>query len=200
MDKSWMYVDRRSKAYELGVEGFLRFALENVENREQFHCPCAKCGNILQFGVGIIRDHLYFNGVNQSYHIWVMHEESNQTITNASRDAEASPEGRYSFVYEEIGMKENDLEDIRSDPYEFSNVIGDSDQPLDPGCSKYTKLSALIKVYNLKAKYGMSDFMMLTLLISGSKQPNNDIDVYLDPLIHVKYLWDGICGVYDAHK
>ncbi|BFG30824.1 hypothetical protein CerSpe_170980 [Prunus speciosa] len=42
--------------------------------------------------------------------------------------------------------------------------------------------------------------MMLTLLISGPKQPKNDIDVYLEPLIDdLKSLWDGIRGVYDAH-
>ncbi|CAL2271032.1 unnamed protein product [Prunus armeniaca] len=43
--------------------------------------------------------------------------------------------------------------------------------------------------------------MMLTLLISGPKQPGNDIDVYLEPLIDdLKSLWDGIGGVYDAHN
>ncbi|KAL6272516.1 hypothetical protein ACE6H2_023208 [Prunus campanulata] len=42
--------------------------------------------------------------------------------------------------------------------------------------------------------------MMLTILISGPKQPGNDIDVYLEPLIDdLKSLWDGIRGVYDAH-
>ena len=52
---------------------------------------------------------------------------------------------RYSFVSEEIDMGDNDLGDVGSDPYEFANVIGDGDQPLYPGCSKYTKLSALVK-------------------------------------------------------
>ncbi|CAL9011951.1 unnamed protein product [Prunus brigantina] len=43
--------------------------------------------------------------------------------------------------------------------------------------------------------------MMLTLLISGPKQPGNDIDVYLETLIDdLKSLWDGIRGVYDAHN
>ncbi|KAI5338455.1 hypothetical protein L3X38_017726 [Prunus dulcis] len=41
---------------------------------------------------------------------------------------------------------------------------------------------------------------MLTLLLSGPKKPENDIDVYLEPLIDdLKSLWDGIRGVYDAH-
>ncbi|KAI5316571.1 hypothetical protein L3X38_036278 [Prunus dulcis] len=43
--------------------------------------------------------------------------------------------------------------------------------------------------------------MMLTLLISDPKQPGNDIDVYLEPLIDdLKSLWVGIRGVYDAHN
>jgi len=41
---------------------------------------------------------------------------------------------------------------------------------------------------------------MLTLLISGPKQPENDIDVYLEPWIDdLKSLWDGIRGGYDVH-
>ncbi|CAL8137236.1 unnamed protein product [Prunus armeniaca] len=45
-------------------------------------------------------------------------------------------------------MDDNDLGDFGSDPYEFGNVIGDGDQPLYPNCSKYTKLSALVKIVN----------------------------------------------------
>ncbi|CAL9010983.1 unnamed protein product [Prunus brigantina] len=56
-------------------------------------------------------------------------------------------------------MDDNDFGDFGSDPYEFANVIGDGDQPVYPGCRKYTKLSALVKLYNLKAKHGMSDKM-----------------------------------------
>ena len=43
--------------------------------------------------------------------------------------------------------------------------------------------------------------MMLTLLIFGPKQPGNDLDVYLAPLIDdLKELWDVGVDVYDAHR
>ncbi|BBG93951.1 hypothetical protein Prudu_002111 [Prunus dulcis] len=64
-----------------------------------------------------------------------------------------------------IDMDDNDFGDFGSDPYEFANVIGDGDQPVYPGCRKYTKLSALVKLYNLKAKHGMSDVCFTELLI-----------------------------------
>ncbi|BBN67322.1 hypothetical protein Prudu_42S000200, partial [Prunus dulcis] len=138
MDKSWMHSDRRSKAYEFGVEAFLNFA-----------------------------GSLYFNGIDQSYKNWTFHGEPWEATTNASRNVEDG-HSRYSFVSEEIDMDDNDFGDFGdfgSDPYEFANVIGDGDQPVYPGCRKYTKLSALVKLYNLKAKHGMSDVCFTELLI-----------------------------------
>ena len=42
--------------------------------------------------------------------------------------------------------------------------------------------------------------MMLTLLISGPKQPGNDIDIFLQPHIDdLKMLWDVGVEVYDAY-
>ncbi|KAI5339327.1 hypothetical protein L3X38_018599 [Prunus dulcis] len=130
-----MHADRRSKAYELGVEGFLNFAVENLGNTTHIHCPCVKCENIRLFGVGIIRDHLYFNGIDQSYKIWAWHGERWEWTTNASRNVEEDEQSMFNFVSEEVGMDDNDLGDIGFDPYEFSNVIGDGDQPLYPGSS-----------------------------------------------------------------
>lgn len=42
---------------------------------------------------------------------------------------------------------------------------------------------------------------MLSLLISGPKQPENDLDVYLAPLIDdLKTLWNVGVETYDAFK
>ena len=43
--------------------------------------------------------------------------------------------------------------------------------------------------------------MMLTLLISGPKQPGNDIDFYLAPLIDdLKILWEAGIEAYNAYR
>ena len=43
--------------------------------------------------------------------------------------------------------------------------------------------------------------MMLSLLISGPRQPGNDIDIYLAPLIEdLKTLWEVGVQAYDAHQ
>ena len=42
---------------------------------------------------------------------------------------------------------------------------------------------------------------MLSLLISGPKQPGNDLDVYLVPLIDdLKILWNIGIETYDAYR
>ena len=43
--------------------------------------------------------------------------------------------------------------------------------------------------------------MMLSLLISGPRQPGNEIDIYLAPLVYdLKTLWEIGVETYDAHK
>ncbi|CAL2229527.1 unnamed protein product [Prunus armeniaca] len=63
--------------------------------------------------------------------------------------------------------------------------------------SRYSCWPVILVTYNLPPWLCMKrKFMMLTLLISGPKQPGNDIDVDLEPLIDdLKSLWDGIRGV-----
>lgn len=68
--------------------------------------------------------------------------------------------------------------------------------------SKYNFLPDLLITYNVPLWLCMKrKFMLLSLLISGPRQPNNDIDVYLVSLINgLKTLWDVKVEVYDACK
>jgi hypothetical protein len=43
--------------------------------------------------------------------------------------------------------------------------------------------------------------LMLTLLIPRPKQPGNDIDIYLEPLVEdLNELWSNRVNVYDAFR
>ena len=57
-------------------------------------------------------------------------------------------------------------------------------------------------IYNLPPALCMKcKYMMLSMMISSPKQPGNDIDVYLNPLIQdLKLLWDEGVDVFDAFK
>ncbi|CAL2230606.1 unnamed protein product [Prunus armeniaca] len=128
--------------------------------------------------VGIIRDHLYFNGIDQSYKIWTWHREPWEWTTNASRNVEEDEQCEFSFVSKEVGMDDNDLGDVGFDPYEFANVIGDGDQPLYPSSSKYTMLSALVKIIDTSRRFASIRKYTTFLYVRGQK----DIVCFRDEL------------------
>ena len=65
----------------------------------------------------------------------------------------------------------------------------------------YSCWPVIVVPYNLPPSLCMKrEFSMLTLLISGPKQPGKDIDVYLEPLIdELKQLWEGVV-TFDSFK
>ena len=77
------------------------------------------------------------------------------------------------------------------------------------GMNPYGSLSSihsswpvLLIIYNLSPMLCMKrKYIMLSMLISGPKQPGNDIDVYLEPLIEdLKELWEEGVDVFDSFK
>ncbi|KAL6279600.1 hypothetical protein ACE6H2_016481 [Prunus campanulata] len=276
-----MHADRRSKAYELGVEGFLNFALQNLGNTIEIRCPCVKCGNIRLFGVGIIREHFYFNGeflpegntlpssmyeakktlsaLGMSYekihacsNDCILYRKEYENATNCptcgisrwkeTKDgflkegvaakvvwyfppiprfkrmfqshktaksltwhaARKSVDGYMSHPADSLSWKLVDEKwpDFGNEPRNLRLALSsDGFNPHSSLSSRYSCWPVMLVTYNLPPWLCMKrKFMMLTILISGPKQPGNDIDVYLEPLIDdLKSLWDGIRGVYDAH-
>ncbi|CAM8966497.1 unnamed protein product [Rhodiola kirilowii] len=58
--------------------------------------------------------------------------------------------------------------------------------------TQHSTWPVILVIYNLPPRLTMKrKYMMLSLLISGPRQPGNDIDVYLAPLIEdLKLLWN----------
>ncbi|VVA32225.1 PREDICTED: transposase [Prunus dulcis] len=76
----------------------------------------------------------------------------------------------------------------------------DGFNPFQDLSSRYNYWSVVLVTYNLSPWLCMSkESLMLTLLVPGPKQPGNDIDIYLAPLIDdLKDLWNNGVKVYDA--
>lgn len=66
--------------------------------------------------------------------------------------------------------------------------------------STYSCWPVMLVIYNLPPFLCMKkENIMLTLLIPGSKQPGNDIDIYLQPLIEdLQELWNNGVSVFDS--
>ena len=77
----------------------------------------------------------------------------------------------------------------------------DGMNPYGTFSTQHSSWPVLLTVYNLPPWLCMKrKYIMLSLLIPGPKQPGNDIDVYLAPLIDdLKVLWNDGVSMYDAH-
>ncbi|GKB05916.1 ulp1 protease family, C-terminal catalytic domain-containing protein [Tanacetum coccineum] len=78
----------------------------------------------------------------------------------------------------------------------------DGINPFKSLSSRHSTWLVLLCIYNLPPWLCMKrKYIMMSLLIQGLKQPGNDIDVYLRPLIEdMKYLWETSVDMYDAYK
>ncbi|XP_022850555.1 uncharacterized protein LOC111372431 [Olea europaea var. sylvestris] len=79
-------------------------------------------------------------------------------------------------------------------------LSSDGFNPFGDLSSRYSCWLVILVIYNLPSWVCMSkENLLLTLLIPGPKQPGNDIDVYLQPLIEdLKELWNIGVDIYDG--
>ncbi|XP_024190649.1 uncharacterized protein LOC112194663 [Rosa chinensis] len=178
MDKSLMHADRRSRAFELGVEELILFALESGCDVNKFCCPCMKCGRGKSWKTRVVKDHLVEFGIDKSYTKWIWHGE-------LSSNEMSEPEGNsetVEMVQNDTSRGGSDDEEFSVDSDEFLRFVEDSDKPLYLGCTCFTKLNGLVKTYNLKAKHGLSDacYSDMLILIGILLPEGNEGDVYVD--------------------
>ncbi|KAI3743970.1 hypothetical protein L1987_57042 [Smallanthus sonchifolius] len=81
-------------------------------------------------------------------------------------------------------------------------LSSDGINPFGNMSSRHSTWPVLLCIYNLPPWLCMKrKYIMMSVLISGPKQPSNKIDVYLSPLIDdLKTLWSTGVDVYDAYK
>ncbi|XP_074359908.1 uncharacterized protein LOC141700032 [Apium graveolens] len=74
-----------------------------------------------------------------------------------------------------MGEADEDDDDFSSDSSDFINHVEAEHEPLYPGCENYSKMKALVKLFNLKVKHGMSDSCFSdVLLLIGSLLPDGN--------------------------
>ncbi|XP_031741715.1 uncharacterized protein LOC116403911 [Cucumis sativus] len=136
MDKSWMHKSRLSKDYELGVENFIKFGFSNTTS-SYIRYPCLKCG-IVKNIVERVRDHLYVNGIDESYKIWFWHGEE---LPNSSFYDESSKFDIHTCEDQDVGSVKEIIEvaheEYSKDPTGFEKLLIDAEKPLYEGCKKW---------------------------------------------------------------
>ncbi|KAL3617125.1 hypothetical protein CASFOL_039519 [Castilleja foliolosa] len=180
MDRSWINVVRSSDEYENGVNEFIEFARKHDPNiNEKFYCPCIKCLNDRRLSVREIREHIICDGFNKNYTRWIWHGEID--IPDVSRVEDSVNEDDDEVMYDNI---EEMINDVGAEAFEqahenksYDALSADADKPLYPGCKTYSRLSAILKLIQLKATHGLSDkcFTELLILFKGMLPEDNEL-------------------------
>lgn len=194
MDKSWIPKPRNSIEYEQGVRGFLDFAFEHRSVNGKIICPCKRCHFKKWKSRDEVYDHLICTPFPAGYTSWSYHGESatgethNASFINPSNSAEGTTiveDPVQNMINDAFGVdrhRENevpiaenvdiDMDEEETTPAsqerleadEFYELARDGEQPLYEGCTKYSRLSFLVKLYHIKCLSGVSDKAMTMIL------------------------------------
>nr|GEZ50589.1 hypothetical protein [Tanacetum cinerariifolium] len=185
MDKSLMGTNMTNKSYIDGVATFIDYAVHNFQKMRTINpqgnkqhllmpCLCTKCLNPIERKVEEVHFYLFKNKIDLSYTKWSKHGEKDELSISALKHVNATtefvddvdfaldiPTDGPATVEMVNATKDNFDED---DLVKFQELLSDTEKPLYKVCPDFTKLSAIVKLLNLKGKYGCSDKFFTELL------------------------------------
>ncbi|XP_052119008.1 uncharacterized protein LOC107493943 [Arachis duranensis] len=182
IDKSWITKPRGSVEYRDGLNRFLDFTFANSSSDGMIHCPCPLCGFRFFQTREDAYDHLLMKPFPPNYTFWLHHgerivderpngrEELEPTVNLGDQicdmvhdafnlpglqsDNEDSINGHVGNVAEGLlFISDEPSREARA----FHDLLEDGEQELYPGCSKFSKLSFLVRLYHIKCMCRVSD-------------------------------------------
>ena len=176
MDQSWINFIRTTNEYENGVEQFLKFANMNIpDNNGRFYWSCVNCLNERKLPTNVIQEHVLCDSFLKSCTRWTWHGE---LIDMPSVDVSEEEEE----VDLEMGDRlEEMIRDVGYDSFQranvYKNLCNDAEKPLYAECTKYTRFSTVLKLFNVKARNGWTNksFTKLLELLSDMLPEGNTL-------------------------
>ncbi|KAK3013715.1 hypothetical protein RJ639_009806 [Escallonia herrerae] len=176
MDKSWINIrNLLDPLYEKESDDFVVFASKDRPNATEILCPCMKCCNMRFVKKVDVAEHIVVDGFLEIYTHWIFHGKSSLTSSSIpepfvgditqemKHDAFTVPIfNQLDGIGSEGGNEDGDgLDDAIK---MFFNLIKKAKKELYPGCKKYSTLSFLILLLNIKCLSAMSDKVFTILL------------------------------------
>ncbi|XP_024005031.1 uncharacterized protein LOC112082164 [Eutrema salsugineum] len=176
MDKAWVWLPRNSLEYEVGATKFLTDSAKRLGYPSEIFCPCVDCRNVCHQSTQTVLEHLVIRGMDQKYkrsQCWSNHgdKRNEKMIDVDASEYEAYDLIRTAFMASESkkpSQQQNvdQFEDTDADT-EFKKKLEDAETPLYSTCMNYTKVQAIMGLYRIKVKSGMSEnyFDQLLMLV-----------------------------------
>ncbi|XP_020271010.1 uncharacterized protein LOC109846198 [Asparagus officinalis] len=177
MDRSWMFVRDRfhNPDFTNGLKTFLDAAKQHLDHENKTRCPCVKCQNaLLCLSLPEIRRHILVNGFEQHYTTWTEHGEDfvdvadDQMYEDFESDSDDDDDDNavmldmLNDVQGAISMETDDENDIYVNKYDY--LFNEAQRELYPGCTKFSALSFIIKLMQIKIDGRWSNKSLKNLL------------------------------------
>ncbi|XXG73338.1 hypothetical protein AAC387_Pa07g2275 [Persea americana] len=177
-DHSWMR-RRKSSAqigatteFRTGCQVFLDYAYshpECVNGQNKIRCPCLKCKNVNYMDRAMVAYHLLVKGFMNNYEdCWWAHGQRRDSGITQVHNPGSSTHRMNDMVHDIAGPDfdwEQDREQVmNSDAKAFFKLLDEGSEPLWPGCTKQTTLSAVTTLLNIKADHNTSHECFESLL------------------------------------
>ncbi|KAG7559446.1 Transposase-associated domain [Arabidopsis thaliana x Arabidopsis arenosa] len=177
---------RTSREYVEGATNFVTASSRRLGNPSEIFCPYINCRNVCHQLVGTIVHHLVIKGMEKKYMrnlCWSMHGERNYDISDSVPTSKTEAYDLLRTAYftggaspqpsNNIGVKTKEGE--TTEDSEFKKKLRDAETPLYSRCSNYTKVSAIIGLYHIKLKSGMSEnyFDQLLMIVHDMLPKDN---------------------------
>ena len=177
IDKSWISKPQNTIEYAKGLNVFLDFAFEHG-NGLVMKCPYSKCG----FKKWQTRDAIEGSSVSEPL------AATSADVVEDILESRNPMEDMLNDAFRFVGHDVNDFDEAIEDDDVQNNVVRDegntnldallkdNNQPLYESCTKYSKLSFMLKLYHIKCMCRMSDKAMIMI-----------IDLLKDAFEHAKF-------------
>uniref|UniRef100_A0A151UG77 Transposase-associated domain-containing protein n=2 Tax=Cajanus cajan TaxID=3821 RepID=A0A151UG77_CAJCA len=166
LNRSWIHTSRISDQYETGVEYFIEYVIRNANDdmNGRFFCLCVNFCNATRLVLDVIREHLLCDGFLKNYTRWIWHGE-NVDIQSVSVETQTQT---FTQGIDMDDRLEEMLRDVGLESFKhaqmYETMCNDLEKPLYPNCTKFTRLSGILRLFNLKARNGWSDKQFTELL------------------------------------
>ncbi|WCJ37799.1 hypothetical protein M5689_018900 [Euphorbia peplus] len=189
MDRNWMNGLRTNVEYLYGVNEFCNVAVKHQldQKRSTILCPCRDCNNARAYeDIQEIKFNLVRRGFNHNYTRWTFHGEEHDNAEGSTKsvgeklDAVCRDEtsNHRDETFNDTDVDEdnefntdrvNEMlhsvgDQFKERPHVYESILRAADKPLYKDCSNFSKLSAVLKLFNLKASHGWTDKSFTQLL------------------------------------
>ena len=152
----WINFPKYSQEYIKGIKEFIKNAFPKVAVGEEMLCPCRNCKNIKWKHRDIVYDHLICSGPLSLYANWIVEVSQYRVPDYECNDEAIDLENNIDFGdnLEEMLHRSNGP---NSDAKKFYSHLEDGKLPLYQGCTNFSRLTFIFRLYSLKCVHGITE-------------------------------------------